>query len=60
MKNESSQIKRFLAFLSREGAQAKPNSTVTLSVLSGSSLLAFEKFSGNAVTAITGLVRLFV
>ena len=60
MKNESGRIKRFLTFLSRERAQVKPDSTVTLSVLSASSLLAVERFSGNAVTAITGLVRLFV
>jgi len=60
MQNKPGRIKRFLAFLSRERAQVKPNSTVTISVLSASSLLAFEKFSGNAVTAITGLVRLFV
>ena len=60
MQNESGRIKSFLTFLSRERAQVKPDSTVTLSVLSASSLLAVEKFSGNAVTAITGLVRLFV
>jgi hypothetical protein len=61
MHNESGRIKRFLAFLSRERAQMKPDSTVTLSVLSASSLLALEKFSGTAVvTAITGLARLFV
>jgi hypothetical protein len=61
MLNESGRIKRFLAFLSRERAQMKPDSTVTLSLLSASSLLAVEKFSGTAVvTAITGLARLFV
>jgi hypothetical protein len=61
MHNESGRIKRFLAFLSRERAQMKPDSTVTLSLLSASSLLAVEKFSGTAVvTAITGLARLFV
>jgi hypothetical protein len=60
MKNEPSRIKRFLSSLSRERAQVKQDSTVTLSVISASSLLAFERFSGNAVTAITGLVRLFV
>lgn len=61
MHNESGRIKRFLAFLSRERAQMKPDSTVTISVLSASSLLAVEKVSGNAVvTAMTGLVRLFV
>jgi hypothetical protein len=61
MHNESGRIKRFLAFLSRERAQVKPDSTVTISVLSASSLLALEKVSGSAVlTAITGLARLFV
>lgn len=61
MQNESGRIKRFLTFLSRERAQMKPDSTVTISVLSASSLLAVEKVSGNAVvTAMTGLVRLFV
>lgn len=61
MHNESGRIKRFLTFLSRERAQMKPDSTVTLSVLSASSLLALEKFSGAAVvTAVTGLARLFV
>jgi len=61
MQRESSQTKRFLTFLSRERAQVKPDSTVTISVLSASSLLVVERFSGNAVaTAITGLVRLFV
>jgi hypothetical protein len=53
------QIERVLTFLSREHAQTKPDSTVTLSVISGSSVLAFTKLSGSAVTALTGLVRLF-
>jgi hypothetical protein len=61
MQHEQSRIKRVLTFLSRERAQMKPDSTVTISVLSASSLLAVERVSGNAVaTAITGLVRLFV
>jgi len=59
--HESGRIKRFLAFLSRERAQMKPDSTVTPSAISASSLLALEKASGSAVlTAITGLARLFV
>jgi hypothetical protein len=61
MQHEPSRIERVLTFLSREHAQMKPDSTVTISVLSASSLLAVERVSGNAVaTAITGLVRLFV
>jgi len=32
---------------------------VVLSVISGTSVLAFTKESGSAVTALTGLVRLF-
>ena len=52
-------IGRVITFLSRERAQTKPDTTVTLSVISGSSVLAFTKLSGSAVTALTGLVRLF-
>jgi hypothetical protein len=55
------QIERVLAFLSREAAQSKPDNTVVLSVISGTSLLAFTKVSGeSAVTALTGLVRLLI
>ena len=52
-------IERALAFLSREVAQSKPDNTVMLSVISGSSILAFTRVPGSAVTALTGLVRLF-
>jgi hypothetical protein len=52
-------VERAIAFLSREGAQTKPDNTVVLSVISGTSVLAFTKVSGSAVTALTGLVRLF-
>jgi hypothetical protein len=52
-------IERAITFLSRELAQTKPDTTVALSVISGSSVLAFTKFSGSAVSALTGLVRLF-
>jgi hypothetical protein len=59
--NIGRQIERALAFLSREAAQAKPDNTVMLSVISGTSLLAVTKVSGeSAVTALTGLVRLFI
>ena len=54
-------IGKVLAFLSREAAQTKPDNTVVLSVISGTSLLAVTKVSGeSAVTALTGLVRLFI
>jgi hypothetical protein len=52
-------IGRVITFLSRERAQTKPETTVTLSVISGSSVLAFTKLSGSAETALAGLVRLF-
>ena len=52
-------IERAITFLSREDAQTKPVNTVMLSVISGSSVLAFTKVPGSAVTALTGLVRLF-
>jgi hypothetical protein len=59
VKDERSRISRALTFLSRECAQTRPNSTMTLSVISGSSVLALTKLSGSADTALTGLVRLF-
>jgi hypothetical protein len=52
-------IERVLTLLSHERAQTKPDSTVTLSVISGSSVLVLTKLSGSAETALTGLVRLF-
>jgi hypothetical protein len=52
-------IQELLTFLSRECAQAKPDKTVTLTVISGSSLLAFTRFSENGASAVTSLVRLF-
>jgi hypothetical protein len=61
MQNIGRQIGRALAFLSREAAQTKPDNTVVLSVISGTSLLAVTRLSGeSAVTALTGLVRLFI
>ena len=52
-------IERVLTFLSRERAQTRPDNTVVLSVISGTSVLAFTKVPGSAVTALSGLVRLF-
>jgi hypothetical protein len=61
MQHIGRRIERVLAFLSREAAQTKPDNTVVLSVISGTSLLAFTKVSGeSAVTALTGLVRLLI
>jgi hypothetical protein len=58
--HDGRRIERALTFLSREVAQTKPDNTVMLSVISGTSLLAFTKVPGTAVTALTGLVRLFL
>jgi hypothetical protein len=52
-------IEWVLTLLSREHAQTKPDNTVVLSVISGTSVLAFTKVSGSAVTALAGLARLF-
>ena len=52
-------IERVLTFLSRELGQSKPDNTVMLSVISGSSVLALTKVSG-AESALAGLVRLFL
>ncbi len=52
-------INEFLTFLSREHAQTKPDKTVTLAVISGSSFLAFTRVSENGASAVSSLVRLF-
>jgi hypothetical protein len=53
-------IERVITFLSRELAQTRPDNTVVLSVISGTSVLAFTKVPGTAAAALTGLVRLFL
>ena len=53
-------IEKLIAFLARERAQAKPEYTVTLAVISGTSVLPFTGFSANAARAITSMVRLFI
>ena len=58
-KQDARRIERALAFLSRERAQTKPDNTVMLSVISGTSVLAFTRVSDSAAMALTGLVRLF-
>ena len=52
-------IQEFLTFLSREHAQTKPDKTVTLTVISGSSFLALTRVSENGASAVSSLVRLF-
>ena len=52
-------IQELLTFLSREAAQAKPDKTVTLTVISGSSFLALTRVSENGASALSSLVRLF-
>ena len=52
-------IQELLTFLSREAAQAKPDKTVTLTVISGSSFLALTRVSENAASAVSSLVRFF-
>jgi hypothetical protein len=52
-------IDGLVAFLRRECAQAKPDTTFTLSVISGTSFLAFTRFSDSAANAVLGVVRLF-
>ena len=60
MEQDERRIERVITFLSRERAQTKPDTTVTLSVISGSSVLAFTRLSDSAASALAGLVRLFV
>jgi hypothetical protein len=52
-------IDELVTFLRRERAQAKPDTTFTLSVISGTSVLAFTRFSDSAANALIGVVRLF-
>lgn len=52
-------IDELVTFLRREAAQAKPDTTFTLSVISGTSVLAFTRFSDSAANALIGVVRLF-
>jgi len=58
-KLERRKIEQVLAFLSRERAQTKPDNTVVLSVITGTSVLAFTRVSDSAALALTGLARLF-
>jgi hypothetical protein len=57
--HDKHRIQEFLTFLSREHAQAKLDKTVTLTVISGSSFLAFTRFSESGASAVGSLVRLF-
>ena len=52
-------IQEFLTFLSREHAQTKPDKTVTLTVISASSCLAYTRVSENGASAVSSLARLF-
>jgi hypothetical protein len=58
-RNRRHRIEELATFLSRERAQTKPEVTMALSVISGSSVLAFTRLSG-ATSAIAGLVRSLV
>ena len=52
-------IHELVTFLSRERAQTRPDNTFTLTVISGTSLLAFTRLDG-AANALMGVVRLFI
>lgn len=58
--HRSQKIEELITFLSRERAQTRPDNTVTLSVISGTSVLALTRFSDSAANALIGVVRLFV
>jgi hypothetical protein len=48
-----------ITFLSREHAQTRPEA-LTLSVISGTSVLMFTRLSDSAANALIGVVRLFI
>jgi hypothetical protein len=52
-------VAELATFLSRERAQTRPDNTFTLSVISGTSVLAFTRFSDSAANALISAVRLF-
>jgi len=58
--NRRHRTKELFANLSRERAQTMPEYAVTLSVISGSSLLAFTRLSESAAQAITSVGRFFI
>ena len=58
--NRKHRTKELLANLSRERAQTMPEYAVTLSVISGSSLLASTRLSESAAQAITSVGRFFI
>jgi hypothetical protein len=60
VKNGRHQIEELVTFLSRERAQTMPEYTFTLSVISGTSVLALTGFSDSAANAMTGLVGWFL
>jgi hypothetical protein len=52
-------IAGLIAGLSHERAQTTPNYAISLSIVSGTSLLHFTSVPRNAATALIGLARLF-
>ncbi len=58
--NRRHRIQELVTFLSRDRAQTMPEYALTLSVISGTSVLAFTRLSDSAANVITGVVRLFI
>jgi hypothetical protein len=59
LKHRSYRRAKFIAGLSQECAQTTPQYAMSLSVISGTSLLNFTSVPRNAVSALIGLARLF-
>ena len=59
-RNQKHRIEKLFTALPRERAQTMPEYTLTLSVISGSSLLAFTRLSESAAHAITSVGRFFI
>jgi hypothetical protein len=58
--NRQRHIQELIARLARERAQTVPEYALTLSVVSGSTVLALATPSDSTTSAIKGVVRLFV
>jgi hypothetical protein len=60
VKQDRGRRAKVIARLLRESAQTTPQYAISLSVISGTSMLNFTGLPRNAATALIGLVRQFI
>jgi hypothetical protein len=59
-RNQKHRIEKLFTTLSHERGQTMPEYTLTVSVISGSSLLAFTRLSESAAHVVTSVGRFFI